>query len=288
MQQPTDNIPTPTAESDPTPTPTVEQPEPSDEDIINPDEQESPAGEEIPKDDPVDTNPFEYINTFHRLMFEKRMPNELIDYLESILDKVPAEDARQMVSQLEDYIAQEASPKLGEMLNEAFDYEYIDDYMLDEFNNRPEDIEDPDLRAIMQMIRAGGMLVNDAEGALYVDVDYDFIHQKFASVFTDDVRAYYQLQDLAVDKPFAEDAGLLISWDELAERIYGYEKFMKNYPDSEYLSSAGETWGIYVNAYLLGLENTPVYDYDNYKLDGEVFKSYQRTIEKYAGSKLRL
>lgn len=54
------------------------------------------------------------------------------------------------------------------------------------------------------------------------------------------------------------DAGLSISFDEVAKRVMIWDKYQSDFPNSHFYATANENLQYYRRLLLLGLENTPV------------------------------
>ncbi len=53
--------------------------------------------------------------------------------------------------------------------------------------------------------------------------DPDFFLKKFEHVMSDNMRLFLKLELVEVRQHFAHDAGLMITWDELADRIENWD-----------------------------------------------------------------
>ena len=92
---------------------------------------------------------------------------------------------------------------------------------------------------------------------LYYDMFKDYV--------TDDYKEYLKIWAKDSEELYQADAGLLISFEEIGERIITWENFLNQYPNSKLNVKVTALLNSYREDYLLGMENTPTLDggYDN-------------------------
>lgn len=76
------------------------------------------------------------------------------------------------------------------------------------------------------------------------------------------------------------DGGLTISFEELANRIFKTEEYLKFYPNTKRRKEILQEYEFKINAYLSGLPNTPIEDYETKEINKEVLESYKMTSKK--------
>lgn len=59
---------------------------------------------------------------------------------------------------------------------------------------------------------------------------------------------------------YSVDAGLVISFKDLGDRVVSWENFMNKYPNSKLMKSVKEDYKMYHLDYLIGEDNTPTYE----------------------------
>ena len=115
---------------------------------------------------------------------------------------------------------------------------------------------------------------------LYYDMFKDYV--------TDDYKEYLKIWAKDSEKLYQADAGLLVSFEEIGERIVTWESFLNQYPDTKLNIKVTALLNSYREDYLLGMENTPTLDggYDNIPItvDEEAKKEYDRFMKKYPNS----
>ena len=115
---------------------------------------------------------------------------------------------------------------------------------------------------------------------LYYDVFKDYV--------TDDYKEYLKIWAKDDEELYQADAGLMISFEELGERIITWENFLNKFPNSTLKQRVIDLLNSYREDYILGMDNTPTIDggYDNIPItiDEDVKKEYDRFIKKYPNS----
>ncbi|WP_343658555.1 hypothetical protein [Chryseobacterium sp.] len=110
----------------------------------------------------------------------------------------------------------------------------------------------------------------------------------FKNKVTPDYEAYISQTDKESESNYAADAGLIISWEQLGDRLIFWENFMNKYPESRLIKTVKQDYNDYLSDYLLGMDNTPTYerepDQGTGKLNDEIKTEFNRMIKKYPNS----
>ncbi len=110
----------------------------------------------------------------------------------------------------------------------------------------------------------------------------------FKNKVTPDHEAYISQTDKESETNYAADAGLIISWEQLGDRLIFWESFMNKYPESKLIKTVKQDYNYYLSDYLLGMDNTPTYerepDKETGKLNDENRAEFNRIIKKYPNS----
>ena len=126
------------------------------------------------------------------------------------------------------------------------------------------------------------------EGYYEMDVIASFYYDLFKSYVGDDYKEYLRLTAKESEELYASDGGILISAEELGERIASWEDFLEKYPDSDLAPVVDENCRYYRVDYINGMPNTPTMEEDeNGKIKGiyeENMKEFNRFIKKYPNS----
>lgn len=76
-----------------------------------------------------------------------------------------------------------------------------------------------------------------------------------------------------------EDAGLMISVEELRKAIVSISDFIKKYPNFVAKDNVDEKLKYYYFYYLDGIDNSPIYDYETNKVKFSYINSYKTFID---------
>ncbi|AZA83801.1 hypothetical protein C1637_13805 [Chryseobacterium lactis] len=110
----------------------------------------------------------------------------------------------------------------------------------------------------------------------------------FKNKVTPDYNAYISQTDKESESNYAADAGLIITWEELGDRLMFWENFMNKYPNSKLIKTVKQNYNNYLYDYLLGMDNTPTFERNYEKGDGKLYDEnraeFSRIIKKYPNS----
>jgi len=118
------------------------------------------------------------------------------------------------------------------------------------------------------------------ESIYHEKIDYRQLYLDFGKYLSDDYKDYLELIEIELNEPISKEEALIVSWDELGERVILFEKYLEKYPIAENFDQIQDKYYYYMSSYLYGLNNTPVYEYSTGTLLEDVKKSYERFIEK--------
>ncbi|KFF25970.1 outer membrane protein assembly factor BamD [Chryseobacterium vrystaatense] len=108
------------------------------------------------------------------------------------------------------------------------------------------------------------------------------------SVFKNKVTPDYDgyILQLAKDNKenYAVNGGLMITWEELGDRLIAWENFINTYPKSPLIKRAKKEYNDYLLDYILGMDSSPTYDRTEGKLMDDTREEYNRIIKKYPNS----
>lgn len=158
-------------------------------------------------------------------------------------------------------------------LNETFKPEY------DLANIKVNNVKDEKVRKLLEETINLGYKVETAEGTFFPIIDYSF-YKKNAAYATSDIRAYIDIMAEESDKVPAKDAALVISWDELFQRSFNLEEFMSKHKDSAKFEEVSVLYNKYLNFAIYGLNNTPLFNYEDNKINADAKAAYEKAIGK--------
>lgn len=106
----------------------------------------------------------------------------------------------------------------------------------------------------------------------------------FKNKLTPDYEAYIVLMAKDNKENYAANGGLLITWEELGDRLMTWENFMNKYPKSPLIKSVKEDYNNYLLDYLLGMDSDRIYDNEAGRIYDDKREEYNRIIKKYPNS----
>ncbi|MCC3375572.1 hypothetical protein [Cohnella sp. REN36] len=141
-------------------------------------------------------------------------------------------------------------------------------------------IKDEKVKSLVGQTLAGGYKLDQAEGFIFPVVDYAKLKRTDAKV-TPAMKDFVALYAMESDRKTAADAGLVIEWTELANRAIEVERYIQKYPTSAEREKAEQRYMMYLTDLLVGLNNTPIFDFDTLKLDPKVKEVYAKTVAEH-------
>ncbi len=226
----------------------------------------------------------ELMNQYQVLVNENKPSGELTGFIEANKNNLSQENLDQTVvnlievlqKQLKGYEDKIFSQEINIIVN---NYKYEDLLQL-------QNIKEDSIRNLLSEAFSNGYKLSMSEGMYYFEIDYDQILKDFGPYASDKVARYLEIMAAESNKHFASDAALIISLDELASRTVKTEKYIGSYPDFAQIQQVKQFHNYYLKAYLLGLNNTPLFDYQSGKAKDTFLKSYADTIANQKGTKL--
>lgn len=124
------------------------------------------------------------------------------------------------------------------------------------------------------------------EGYVEITTKPDFYYAIFKNYVTSDYKDYLFLQSEENKVPYSVDAGLIISFKDLGDRVVSWENFMNKYPNSKLMKSVKDEYKMYQMDYLIGEDNTPTYERpaDEKYIYPENIEEFNRFLKKYPKS----
>lgn len=192
-------------------------------------------------------------------------------YLDKTIGKVDSSIASQMVVAYEDYLIQYLSSDADwTAIGNLYPYWNYDTGQLD-----AESITTEETKALYDSLIAGGFKFASSEGMVYPVIDYKVFIERYGKKITEALSGLYSIKELESDNPMARDAALVISYDELLGRAHSTEQYIQQYKEDPLtLEHATFIYQNYINTMLLGMNNTPIFDYETHAFSQEAKKAY--------------
>lgn len=206
---------------------------------------------------------------------------EFISFVDKNIGLLSPENATKLVVKLEElqknYFAQ-LEDKYYTTENQTILFEaFKPEFNLE--NLKSEKMENAEVKALLKETEELGYKVETAEGLFFPIIDYGF-YEKYSANVTKDMKDYISIMAMESEKVPAKDAALVISWDEIFERLLNQEKFLDVHKDSVRFEEIKELYKKYVTYAIYGLNNTPLFDYEDNKMDDEAKAAYEKAIAK--------
>lgn len=213
------------------------------------------------------------IHKFKTVVSTAKEASDIVSFLNENLNKAGQNNADQMVRELYAFYAKDLQTS-----QEAFFGDNVQNVLTEMdwpiTSANAASITDEAIRQLVVTKLSGGYKLVWVEGTIYPIVDYSN-QQKYSMYLPKPLNSYIALKAAESSDPAAMDAGLVITWNELASRAVMAETFLKQYADSpEYTEVESIYLDTYLRMYINGLSNTPIFDSSNLKLMPEVKSSY--------------
>lgn len=223
------------------------------------------------------------IKKMQEIASQTKEPFELITYLDKTIKNVKSETADQLLVILDEYYATHLID-----LNESFTK------LLAEGNNAqklyeigfPMDvtkIKDESLKKYMQDKIAGKLALADHQGDFYWKVDYEALRE-YSGYLTDDMKASMELQRDEFNKPISKDGSLIITRQELGERIVKVENYLTTYDKGVKKTDVRNLYQTYLQEYLSNYRYEAI-DEKTMKLLPQVKKAYEQFTKDHSSTK---
>ncbi|WP_127490776.1 hypothetical protein [Paenibacillus glycanilyticus] len=215
------------------------------------------------------------IHKFKTVVSTAKEASDIVSFLNENLNKAGQNNADQMVRELYAFYAKDLPTS-----QEAFFGDNVQNVLTEMdwpiTSANAASITDEAVRQLVVTKLSGGYKLVWVEGTIYPIVDYSN-QQKYSMYLSKPLNSYIALKAAESDEPAAMDAGLVISWNELASRAVMAETFLKQYADSpEYTEVESIYLDTYLRMYINGLSNTPIFDSNHLKIIPEVKASYKK------------
>lgn len=226
----------------------------------------------------ADNNQDGLIKQFHTVVKGAKDASDIVSFLNENINKAGQNNADIMIRELNVFYQNDL-----QMTQDAFFKDDVQTMLLalpaPITSANAAAISDESIRQLVVTKLSGGYKLVEVEGSIFPIVDYE-MQKIYRTYLSQPLIDYIYLKAVESNEMSARDGGLVISWDDLAKRAIMAESFLRNHPDSpEYEEVTRLYLDSYLSMYIFGLNNTPVFDYDTFKLQDEVRASYEKLIQ---------
>jgi len=144
--------------------------------------------------------------------------------------------------------------------------------------HRPTPEEQQRADSLVTLLMAHGIWPDHAEGDTYFSANESLLLERLGPYLTGGMREFLRMQAAEQRRPTAKDAALMISLDELMERIRSAERFLEAYPEAVVRNVVQSRYRWYLAVYIAGLPNSPAFD----RRTGDLRDELRESIDRYA------
>jgi hypothetical protein len=139
-------------------------------------------------------------------------------------------------------------------------------------------------RSFSELFARHGVIAERAEGNTYLAMDADSLRAWLAPYVTAQLSEFLEFDVREQQRPFASDASMMITYDEVTERIVRLEELMNAYPQSPARPTTEYYYRRYLTAYLGGTDNTPAFDWKTKLLHAELRANYHKFLAEHGNT----
>lgn len=211
-------------------------------------------------------------NTFDKK--SKEVPENPIDIvIEDNKAKIKSDCYKKFLTEREKVIENLKSASKIEANKIFIEYNKINEVILSEINEYEQKtldrFYDEDENSKNDKIKLSSKLKNHqlrfeeiGEGYVNITTIPSFYNDMFKNYVTDDYKEYIRLISEENKVTYSADAGLVITFKELGDRIISWENFISKYPESKLVEEVKLSLNDYRKDYILGMDNTPTFERD--------------------------
>lgn len=134
------------------------------------------------------------------------------------------------------------------------------------------------LKEVRQFL--GFTLHEDSEGPI-LSVDFDYLAKLVKGKGSEALKSYVTQMQKELKKPVIKNGKLKISFKEVQKRLIFWDNFLLQHGDFCAKDRVVNHYNHYLQIFLLGTQNTPIFDNEKQMLLPTMEKLYQKTLKKY-------
>ncbi|MEI8204544.1 MAG: hypothetical protein WCH34_16095 [Bacteroidota bacterium] len=155
--------------------------------------------------------------------------------------------------------------------------------VMDDFENNRNSSR---LRIFKSNLAECGTEIFLSEGQFYLDVEADYFYDNFKGLVSKGLKEFLLIRSEERKKGFSEDAGLLISFEEVYQRAKRWEQFVNDYPKAVCIDEARMFYDTYLETLMTGMDNSRVFEGEDNILVPEIKALYEKIMKEDAQSKI--
>jgi hypothetical protein len=231
---------------------------------------------------PSETPKVTLLEQFKDMTLANGPADELYTSFKQMITKSEAAEADELIRTLESYYSTNLSetekkfePENVQKELSAAKWPFTEDQIAG--------IKDDTVRSLVEQTIAGGYKLEITEGYAFPVVDYGKL-LSFGDLVTTPMKAYLDLMAMESDAKTTSDGGIVISLEELSRRTLAAESYVVTFPDTAERKKAENRYIQYLNLYLLGLNNSPIFDFETFILLPEVKSQFEQMVTSHSGT----
>jgi hypothetical protein len=130
-------------------------------------------------------------------------------------------------------------------------------------------------------LKQNGLTLESSEGMIYIDRETKILRDHFFEWLTPPSQKFFNQFESETNQPESSDGGFIIPMKDFADRLGFWDTFQASYPSHMYSTYARNNVEYNLYFFMIGLDNTPAFSYDDGKLDKEFLEAYKYFIQKY-------
>lgn len=208
--------------------------------------------------------------------------SEYIDFISKNISELSSDNASKLIIKLEEMQKSNLETLEGKYLTTDNIQSKLDETFgpnYDLSNIDIDNIKDEEVKKIIEETKSLGYKVEVTEGMFFPIIDYGF-YKKYSDYVSIDIKDYINIMAVESDKIPAKDAGLIISWNEVVDRVFNQEEFIVTHKDSIKIDDMKKLYDQYVYIVLYGMDNTPLFDYHSKTMNADVKAAYKNAITR--------
>lgn len=230
------------------------------------------------------SNNVKIMNEYRDLMNKSSSPSVILTFIEANIGNLSKEEADTVVTGLIDIQKKQLQNYQDKLYSEEINSK-VNAYKQEDLISL-KNIKEENIKVLFENAFKDGYKLFSAEGMYDFELDYESLKNKLSGFVSESVASYLDIMSNESKSHFAADGAIRISLDELADRVINTEKFIEKYSDSQFIQEIKLRYNWYLTAYLIGLNNTPAFSYEDNTLRPEVLTNFKNTMIKYKDSKL--
>ena len=239
-------------------------------------EEPSPPVVEEPVEEAEEDEKKVILEEYQKLVDGEKSVEKLNEFIKENLPKVSQLEGNTMLDGLESAMKRELEDLRVELEDLDTDFELVNIIDVDGYlkEDKIDEIKNEDLKEKVEEAYENYYRILSREGSIEPVIDYTKL-MDFGNKVTSEWKEYLELQSEELENPAYADGALLITFDELGERILKIENYLNRYINGPRQEVLLENYEMHLINYYKGLPNTPIAEYDTNLIFENVFKSYQ-------------